>query len=97
MYVLYSFTYDKFGYAKGASSFQTKKEAENAQKNMIETANKNGNVIKTVIELNKNELANKIKNMAPSAAIYYFHEIISEIEKLQNEINELKSELKIRK
>lgn len=90
MYTVYRFDYSGGGVGKSAAIFKTKEEAESAQKNMIETASKNGHIIKTRIE-SKNELANKIKNMAPSAAIYYFHEIIAEIEKLQNEINELKN------
>lgn len=92
MFTVYCFDYSSGGVGKSAALFKTKEEAENAQKNMIKTANKNGRVIKTSIESEpKNELANKIKNMAPSAAIYYFPEIIAELEKLQNEVNELKN------
>lgn len=93
MYTVYCFDYCGSGVGKSAAFFKTKEEAENAQKNMIETANKNGRFIKTLIEPT-NELADKIRKMVPTAAIYYFDELIAEIDKLQSENNELKNELK---
>lgn len=94
MYTVYSFNSSgPMGVGKSASWFKTKEEAEFAQKKIMETANKNGHIVRTHIEVT-NELADKIKKMAPTAAIYYFDELITEIYKLQKEINDLKEELK---
>ena len=93
MYTVYSFNNSgPMGVSKSAAFFKTKEEADRAQKIIVEQAKQNGHDVKVCVD-ETNDLANKIRKLPPSAAIYYFDDLISEIDNLQNQVNELKNQL----
>ena len=94
MYTVYSFNNSgPMGVSKSAAFFKTKEEADRAQKIIVEQAKQNGREIKICVD-ETNELSNKIRHMPPTAAIYYFEDLIFEIDKLQNQVNELTNQLR---
>ena len=101
MYTVYSFNNSgPMGIGKSVAFFKTKEEADRAQKIIVEQAKQNGHDVKVFSRMvaqaavgETNDLANKIRKLPPSAAIYYFDDLISEIDNLQNQVNELKKKL----
>ena len=96
MYILY--TNSANNPSKSTAFFQTKEEAEKAKDWMLFDAQKRGDNIKVSIEcdgktVSDNHIANKLRKMAPTAAVYYMDDLIAEIDRLQTVVNELNNQI----